>query len=320
MPQPVTTNVSSGGGPQDDYQIFCMVELYNCTAVDINCLECISHSKCSGCTNQYYVQEYPNTTAYCQLCASAITGCDQCTNTSLCLVCVTPTYLLNGGGCTVCATFIANCKNCTDNATCTGCVASYGLVDPSTCSLCSTLMTGCQLCTDAVTCTACYSGYFLSGSTCLPCYKGVDNCAICSSATVCLLCNSDSYLSAGNTTCICNTGLVKISGLCAPAGCSSAYRFGTATVCLACNATLNFKYVNSTSCACMTGFVLSGNTCNLVCGDGIVVTEGCDDGNVINGDGCSSTCTVETNYQCVNGSLTSASVCVYTSEITVELV
>lgn len=38
----------------------------------------------------------------------------------------------------------------------------------------------------------------------------------------------------------------------------------------------------------------SSEGCTAVCGDGILDTaEGCDDGNVANGDGCSSTCTVE---------------------------
>jgi cysteine-rich repeat protein len=38
----------------------------------------------------------------------------------------------------------------------------------------------------------------------------------------------------------------------------------------------------------------------LVCGDGIVASpaEACDDGNSVNGDGCSSTCTIEAGYQC----------------------
>jgi len=37
----------------------------------------------------------------------------------------------------------------------------------------------------------------------------------------------------------------------------------------------------------------------LVCGDSMVTgDEVCDDGNVVNGDGCSSTCTLETGYTC----------------------
>ena len=37
----------------------------------------------------------------------------------------------------------------------------------------------------------------------------------------------------------------------------------------------------------------------------------CDDGNLEDGDGCSSTCTVETNFRCLNGSSSGPSVCVY---------
>lgn len=234
----------------------CMVEYFNCTIIDINCLQCISHTKCYECTAQYYVQEYPNVTAICQLCSAAITGCENCTSTAACDACLTPTYLASGSGCALCSTFITNCKNCTDNVTCTACVDTYGILDSLTCTLCSTMMIGCKLCPSSTVCTGCYSGYFLNGSTCLPCYKGVDNCAICSSGTICLLCNSDSYLSTGNTSCVCNSGLTKVSGLCGPVGCASAYRFSSTTLCLSCNASLNFDYVNSTSCTCKTGFVL----------------------------------------------------------------
>ena len=38
-----------------------------------------------------------------------------------------------------------------------------------------------------------------------------------------------------------------------------------------------------------------------VCGDGVRTTaEGCDDGNVIDGDGCSSACARETGWRCIN--------------------
>ena len=38
-------------------------------------------------------------------------------------------------------------------------------------------------------------------------------------------------------------------------------------------------------------------------------TEQCDDGNTVSGDGCSSTCTVEPNFICVGGSLTTPDIC-----------
>lgn len=41
------------------------------------------------------------------------------------------------------------------------------------------------------------------------------------------------------------------------------------------------------------------DTCFAVCGDGLIRgTEVCDDDNDVDGDGCSSTCTVETGYEC----------------------
>jgi len=34
------------------------------------------------------------------------------------------------------------------------------------------------------------------------------------------------------------------------------------------------------------------------CGDGLNDGEACDDGNFLDGDGCSHLCTVETGFQC----------------------
>lgn len=40
--------------------------------------------------------------------------------------------------------------------------------------------------------------------------------------------------------------------------------------------------------------------CTTICGDGkwVPLTEGCDDGNNNSGDGCSSTCHIETGFYC----------------------
>ena len=35
----------------------------------------------------------------------------------------------------------------------------------------------------------------------------------------------------------------------------------------------------------------------------------CDDGNTVSGDGCSSTCMIETQYYCYGGSTTTKDVC-----------
>jgi cysteine-rich repeat protein len=46
----------------------------------------------------------------------------------------------------------------------------------------------------------------------------------------------------------------------------------------------------NTSTACTSFFNLSGSVCVEVCGDGVLYNLECDDGNTVDGDGCSSTC------------------------------
>ena len=52
-----------------------------------------------------------------------------------------------------------------------------------------------------------------------------------------------------------------------------------------------------------------------MCGDGKRFEgEVCDDGNIVGGDGCSSSCTIESGYTCVGGSLTAPDACSTTCE------
>lgn len=55
-----------------------------------------------------------------------------------------------------------------------------------------------------------------------------------------------------------------------------------------------------TECVLVT-FIPQGDRCVPICGDGAIIrpSEQCDDGNTMNGDGCSSMCQVEANFQCV---------------------
>jgi cysteine-rich repeat protein len=105
---------------------------------------------------------------------------------------------------------------------------------------------------------------------------------------------------------------------CAVPGCSSASRFGSTTICLSCNSSLHFEF-NGLDCDCTLGYTLAAGTCALICGDGRVISEDCDDGNTINGDGCSSQCTVEPDYSCSNGSFYHSSVCVFSGPILTTL-
>ena len=55
--------------------------------------------------------------------------------------------------------------------------------------------------------------------------------------------------------------------------------------------------------------------CDETCGDGRLFELDCDDGNTIDGDGCSSSCSVEIGFNCSGGSTTSASVCNYAGSV-----
>lgn len=60
-------------------------------------------------------------------------------------------------------------------------------------------------------------------------------------------------------------------------------------------------------CANALGYVCEGPP---ICGNGVLGSgEGCDDGNSVNGDGCSSSCVVEAGYTCTNSSPSTASTC-----------
>ena len=71
----------------------------------------------------------------------------------------------------------------------------------------------------------------------------------------------------------------------------------------------------------MTGFqfTVEGN-CEEECGDGIRVDHACDDGNTLDDDGCDSTCTIEPNFICSGGSLTSPDICTQVVTLSVKKV
>ena len=63
------------------------------------------------------------------------------------------------------------------------------------------------------------------------------------------------------------------------------------------------------SCDCIFGTTLTNNICVPICGDDYVLSvEGCDDGNSVDGDGCNSSCLVETGWMC-QGELAQGSTC-----------
>lgn len=96
-----------------------------------------------------------------------------------------------------------------------------------------------------------------------------------------------------------------VSGLCLTfPGCLEAYSILTGIYCDSCDAANNFQIDTTTNytCTCIqsTFYNSSNLTCEDICGDGLTpsINEACDDGNTVSGDGCSSTCYIETGYKC----------------------
>lgn len=67
--------------------------------------------------------------------------------------------------------------------------------------------------------------------------------------------------------------------------------------CLFCNSSANFQNEPDASgnCLCKKNYDLQGATCLDICGDGYSMgstKDACDDGNLQDGDGCSSSCEI----------------------------
>ena len=60
---------------------------------------------------------------------------------------------------------------------------------------------------------------------------------------------------------------------------------------------------NKTGWSCTEGSNSIGSFCSPICGDGLLLgNEACDDKNLDDLDGCSSTCEIETLWECDGGS------------------
>lgn len=82
-------------------------------------------------------------------------------------------------------------------------------------------------------------------------------------------------------------------------GCATAVKINSVSSCIFCNS-LSYFIINGTTCVCRTGYKLINSlTCVTICGDSLILgSEQCDDGNTDSGDGCSSICMLESNYDC----------------------
>ena len=114
-------------------------------------------------------------------------------------------------------------------------------------------------------------------------------CLTCSeSGSSCLTCQEGYFFK--NSTCLpCDSSCLSCNG-------------NSKNNCIKCSA--NLLLLNSTCISdCTYGYILNNfNSCVAKCADGFIFDgpDFCDDGNIADGDGCSSTCHVEEGFQILN--------------------
>jgi cysteine-rich repeat protein len=111
----------------------------------------------------------------------------------------------------------------------------------------------------------------------------------------CSKCNETLYIhNATSNLCECRSGKLVGKYCTSEPGCVSTVLSGGQVLCNYCNMFLHYVLdPTNNKCVCAKGFQMdSGGLCKEICGDGIAFTVRCDDGNNIEGDGCSNNCEV----------------------------
>jgi hypothetical protein len=291
-----------------------------------NCKGCVSPADCEdnnpctteGCPNGACVQ---TAVVDCKICSSVT----QCNDNNACT-----TDNCSGGVCSYSA--LSNCKPCTnvsqcadtDNSTSKGCTNGKCVYTKKT--SCGTgdyyCPPGCTYSNDHDCPTVCNNGIRegaekcdtndLGGANCIgvqgPAYTGtlkcLSNCSFDTSSCVSsCTCPSDSNpcttdICDSNNVCrhVPSTNCCQFSSEC------NDNKISTNDVCLS-NNTCSFTTI--ILCLHNDGYCPSGcnslndNNCPIVCGNGYrEAGETCDDGDTTGGDGCSSSCAVESGWTC----------------------
>ena len=218
----------------------------------------------------------------------------------------------------------ASVLNCASNRACVNTPGSF------TCTTCgvNTQVTGAST-NESCACQSGFEGDPLEGC------DDIDECGI---GTAVCGANTDCNNTIGGYTCTCKDGYTQSGGLCVDFNECASPRFhdcsenGTCTntdgsYTCACDAHFTGNgvvcadvnecqagtsgceagelcvnvYGGPNSCDCAPGYarVNGEGPCVTTCGNGLRVSgEGCDDGNFVDGDGCSATCAVEEGYAC----------------------
>ncbi|CDW91263.1 fu domain containing protein [Stylonychia lemnae] len=305
-----------------------------CQECNKACAICTSKfaSDCTACKSGYYL-EWLGTTCktYCDdgyypdsltnQCLMCHYSCGTCTGAgpAMCQVCA-PGYLKSGLYCvTECkdSEYIVNgtCRQCDPK-----CLTCFGISENQCNSCAENLITS--------------QGYFKYESSCLEkcpdgyyqdnlvkiCRKCKPECATCLTYDFCTSCIYGPYqLNDGECTyftCLDNQyRAIKPQLSCFECDSSCKTCQGESEFdCLSCNAEDKFVAQQCLSCNQQPGMTEpiddSVSGCVEICGDGFNYgSYQCDDGNLINGDGCSSICIIEQGFNCTTGTKFTPSVC-----------
>lgn len=309
-----------------------------CQKCDNKCATCItSASNCLTCASGFAQtpSSCPSCTSPCITCTTSSSTCSSCagvlylSGTSCVDVnsCPDTTYASDN----LCKPCQSPCANCVTSATkCTSCPSPKLLYQDTCLVTCpsgfSTYLSktccpdSCSACTDTETCTACNPGFYLKDSKCPSCDS---NCKTCETTTTnCLSCNSPKLLEVNKCVDSCSDKYYPDAGICKNCHSTCATCTGpAATECKTCiKAHVLFKGICQ-NCADENNkyFTVVDDVCWDKCGTGTRFDtstlpglggyNACDDGNLVNGDGCSSDCRIEKNFRCEGGDTETADKC-----------
>jgi cysteine-rich repeat protein len=219
--------------------------------------------------------------------------------------------------CEQCQDYMPYCQNCYNSTYCKEC-QSIAVPDifHASCLLCSSFMKSCRDCDVLTVCLVCYVGEgVIGGCTDVPGCAEVEQMMTSTGELESYCVRCDEGYSLEGQTCVCDEG-ESVGLYCTDtAGCVSTVKVNSEVVCVFCNVSAHFQIDSNTHrCLCVDGYEIVGRSCSDVCGDGRVFSSECDDGNTADGDGCSSSCSLEPFHKCFNGSQSSPSSCQYVGE------
>ncbi|CAD8172923.1 unnamed protein product [Paramecium pentaurelia] len=295
----------------------------------LNCLICDKSLQCIKCEDGNYL----NASNSCVKCQDP---CENCLNKEICITCQNQ-YFLQNQNCIQCQ---QPCLTCLDQQKCNSCIDGYYLYN-QTCNQCSLNCLKCdqfrcyqcnkksQLLNDqCIDCTIplnqtldicnyqdCQDGIWTQGEECdngnsygcincimqngyycinqigqpSQCLRCIENCIQCNNDRSCQVCKEGYFLNPNNQCQECN----KECKTC----------INQPNNCLSCKISNQYSQ-QCQLCEINLGYYtdFENNQCYSKCGDNIkTVFEQCDDGNNLNGDGCSSKCQIEDGFYCIDG-------------------